>query len=148
MRILLKSQQVTLNDLHVMAIVSADHYDDASDFVDDEHLARLFAEVSQRRRELVSRVERKVRESGALPAMPDADREDGEQILSRLTTLISDSQPRQVLEQRLKGERRLLEALQDLPSEDLEAHQATLLEDFIADVERVISRLESMRGAS
>lgn len=96
--------QVALNDLHVAAQQSADEYENAAEFINDEGASQLLATVAQERARMTEKLERAIEKTGGLPSTPDTDRETGQQLLERLHALFSADQTADVIQQRLERE--------------------------------------------
>ncbi len=111
MSILRSELQVALQALHRMAQESVDHYHDAAEFVDDEDTTCLFNRIADEREDFVRQLNAAIRDTGDLPAAPDADREAGEQLIHRLHALFTADQTQDVLEQRRKAELELAQQL-------------------------------------
>lgn len=107
MSIMRSEYQVALQDLHALVRESVDHYRDSASFVAEDRAARLFHGIADDREALASRVARAIRESGELPAVPDADQEAGEQLIHRLHAWFSSDQTQDVIRQRLGAEAEL-----------------------------------------
>lgn len=72
MSILRSEQQVALQQLYHLAQESIDHYQDSAEFVDDADVARLFTRIANERKPLVEQLAQVIRDTGDLPAAPDA----------------------------------------------------------------------------
>lgn len=111
MGILRSEQQVALQGLYRLLQESADHYRDAAQFVDDAKAADLFTSIADGRDSLAEKVAQAIRDTGDLPAAPDADKETGEQLLHRLHAWFTADQTRDILEQRVQAEEDLTAVL-------------------------------------
>lgn len=139
MTILRSELQVALQDLYRMARESADHYQDAAQFVHAASATRLFTRIAGEREALARQLASAIRDTDDLPAAPDADREAGEQLIHRLHAWFTADQTEDILQQRLKAEQELaqqLDARRDAATDDsyrkLHNHFARQVDDTIA----------------
>lgn len=135
MQILRSEQQVALQQLHVLAQESVDHYQDSAEFVDNEVATQLFKHIAAERLQLVQKLAQAIRDTGDLPAAPDADREAGEQLIHRLHAWFTTDQSRDVLEQRLKAEQDLAQTLRDKRNATSDDIYQTLYDNFVTQVD-------------
>ncbi|MEX2333657.1 MAG: DUF2383 domain-containing protein [Pseudohongiella sp.] len=141
MSILRSQQQVALQELYRLAQESADHYRDSAEFVDNEAAAQLLNHIASERDQLAQQLAQAIRDTGDLPAAPNADREAGEQLIHRLHTWFTADQTRDVLEQRLKAEQALANILRENKDAENADDYQRLHEHFISQVENVTQKL-------
>jgi hypothetical protein len=142
--------QAALNTLLVTTRETLDHYRDAIELV-DANLAQLFRDISRERRGFVYRLEEAVRASGTLPSVPDPDKEAAEMLLHHVAALIKSHYARDILEQRIEGEKKLAEliiAAQVITagSAELDSPPTDLLNDFSQHISDTIRLLQSMQA--
>ncbi|MBC53452.1 MAG: hypothetical protein CMQ34_06395 [Gammaproteobacteria bacterium] len=142
MGILRSAQQVALQELHQLAQESVDHYRDSAEFVDDSTAAQLFKRIADQRASLVANVAQAIRETGDLPAAPDADRETGEQLLHRLHAWFTADQTQDVLQQRLQAEEDLATALAENASDASDPAFQALHDQFATQISGTVQTLK------
>ncbi|WP_237055846.1 hypothetical protein [Microbulbifer sediminum] len=135
--------QVALNDLHVALKHSADHYRYAAEFLSDESAASHCQAIAGERDQLAGLVADAIRAAGDLPAVPDSEREVGEQLLQRLESMFSADQAREVMAQRRDADRDLLAWLEGDALAALEAGHGDLLRRCRASVADTLAALQS-----
>lgn len=142
MSILRSEQQVALQELHRMAQKSVDHFEDSAEFVEDEAAAQLFKRLASEREQLAQQLAQAIRDTGDLPAAPDADREAGEQLIHRLHAWFTADQTQDVLEQRLNAEQEVLHTLHDNKIASNDVDYQSLRQRFISQVENATQALK------
>lgn len=148
MSILRSEQQVALQQLYRLAQESIDHYQDSAEFVDDADAAGLFTRIANERKPLVEQLAQVIRDTGDLPAAPDADRETGEQLLHRLHAWFTADQTRDVIEQRLEAETELAQVLADSKNETSDPTYQDLHQRFVTQVEHTTRTLKQAHSAT
>lgn len=127
---LLDDKQAMINDLLIAYRESNDHYRDAAEQLDggtpaERELGELLASIRDSREGTIERLSELVRESGDLPREPDADKEEALQLFTRLKAALGGERRRIVLEERVTGEQRIAEQLEealrlDFPADTLD----------------------------
>ena len=146
MNLLRTDKEVALNDLLVASRETADHYQDALEYLDDHPITTALRDIMQERLSVIERIEQAIRALGDLPSMPDPDRETGEMLLHHVTAALSSDSATEILEQRIKAERHLLALLQACNDVGLDNDQPQLLQEMAQQVHRVITRLEQLEA--
>lgn len=146
MNLLRTDKEVALNDLLVASRESADHYQDAIEYLEEEHITEALRQIRQQRLTFIERIEHAIRALGDLPSMPDPDRETGEMLLHHVAAALSSDTATEILEQRVKAERHLLELLDACRTAGLEEAHGTLLAEMEQDVHAVIAQLERLEA--
>jgi hypothetical protein len=146
MNLLRTDKEVALNDLLVASRETADHYQDALEYLDDHPITPALRDIMQERLSVIERIEQAIRALGDLPSMPDPDRETGEMLLHHVTAALSSDSATEILEQRIKAERHLLALLQACNDVGLDNDQPQLLQEMAQQVHRVITRLEQLEA--
>lgn len=146
MNLLRTDKEVALNDLLVASRETADHYQDALEYLDDHPITPALRDIMQARLSVIERIEQAIRALGDLPSMPDPDRETGEMLLHHVTAALSSDSATEILEQRIKAERHLLALLQACNDVGLDNDQPQLLQEMAQQVHRVITRLEQLEA--
>lgn len=123
MSILREQRAIRLNAVIEAAIEAADHYEEEAERVGDERIARVFADLARRRREMSATIGDHIRRIGDLPFEPDIEAELLHEVASKLRMLTEDGR-RVLLEERIDAEAdlqwRIKEALKaDLPEDTL-----------------------------
>ncbi len=146
MNLLRTDKEVALNDLLVASRETADHYQDALEYLDDHPITPALRDIMQARLSVIERIEQAIRALGDLPSMPDPDRETGKMLLHHVTAALSSDSATEILEQRIKAERHLLALLQACNDVGLDNDQPQLLQEMAQQVHRVITRLEQLEA--
>ena len=146
MNLLRTDKEVALNDLLVASRETADHYQDALEYLDDHPITPALRDIMQERLSVIERIEQAIRALGDLPSMPDPDRETGEMLLHHVTAALSSDSATEILEQRIKAERHVLALLQACNDVGLDSDQPQLLQEMAQQVHRVITRLEQLEA--
>ncbi|MES2822791.1 MAG: DUF2383 domain-containing protein [Pseudomonadota bacterium] len=136
--------QAALNTLLVTTRETLDHYRDAMELVDTK-LAELFRDICGQRRSFVHRLETAVRASGTLPAVPDPDKEAAEMLLHHVAALIKSHYARDLLEQRIEGEKKLAALVIEAQTAELDSPPTTLLNDFAQHISDTDAKLQSLQ---
>lgn len=130
-------KETALADLGELCRELADFYRDAAALPEAGDLRPALEDAARRHDDAAAEVEARIRAHGALPRMPDPEREALAEAAERLKRLFTADHRDALLEQRMQDETRLLEA----------AHQALALgpdEPTRACVERVRVLAEAM----
>ncbi|HTF85509.1 MAG TPA: hypothetical protein VL987_13080 [Cellvibrio sp.] len=146
MNLLRTDKEVALNDLLVASRETADHYQDALEYLGDHSITSALRDIMQERLSVIERIEQAIRAMGDLPSMPDPDRETGEMLLHHVTAALSSDSATEILEQRIKAERHLLALLQACNDVGLDNDQPQLLQEMAQQVHGVITRLEQLEA--
>lgn len=146
MNLLRTDKEVALNDLLVASRETADHYQDALEYLGDHPITPTLRDIMQARLSMIERIEQAVRALGDLPSMPDPDRETGEMLLHHVTAALASDSATEILEQRIKAERHLLALLQACNDVGLDSDQPQLLQEMAQQVHEVITRLEQLEA--
>ena len=146
MNLLRTDKEVALNDLLVASRETADHYQDALEYLDDHPITPALRDIMQERLSVIERIEQAIRALGDLPSMPDPDRETGEMLLHHVTAALSSDSATEILEQRIKAERHLLALLKACSDVGLDSDQPQLLQEMAQQVHEVITRLEQLEA--
>ena len=107
MNLLRTDKEVALNDLLVASRETVDHYQDAVEYLNDDHITPVLRMIMQERQGFIQRIEQAIRALGDLPSVPDPDRETGEMLLHHVTAALSSDTATQILEQRINAQRAL-----------------------------------------
>lgn len=147
MGILRSEQQVALQQLYRLVQESIDHYQDSAEFVEDSNAAQLFTRIASEREPLAEQLAQAIRDTGDLPAAPDADKETGEQLLHRLRAWFTADQTRDVVEQRLQAEAELARVLADTKNQSSDPIYQDLHQRFVTQVENAGRTLKQAHPA-
>ena len=146
MSLLRTDKEVALNDLLVASRETIDHYQDAVEYLDDDHVTPVLRMLMQERQGFTERIEQAIRALGDLPSVPDPDRETGEMLLHHVTAALSSDTATQILEQRLKAERRLLELVQACRAVGLDDEHGQLLREMEQQIHTAIEGLNALES--
>ena len=146
MNLLRTDKEVALNDLLVASRESIDHYQDAVEYLDYDHVTPVLRMIMQERLGFIERIEQAIRALGDLPSVPDPDRETGEMLLHHITAALSSDTATQILEQRLKAERHLLELVQVCRAAGLDDEHGPLLRELEQQIHTAIEGLDALEA--
>ena len=146
MNLLRTDKEVALNDLLVASRETVDHCQDAVEYLDDAHITPVLRMIMQERQGFIERVEQAIRALGDLPSVPDPDRETGEMLLHHVTAALSSDTATQILEQRIKAERHVLELVQACHVAGLDDAHGKLLREMEQQIHTAIERLEALEA--
>lgn len=144
MGLLRTDKEVALNDLLVASRETADHYQDAIEYLEDPQLTPVLREIIQERQAFIARIEQSIRALGDLPSVPDPDRETGEMLIHHVTAALSPDSANEILEQRVKAEQQLLDLLQACHDVGLDKEHAVMLNEMEQQVRATLARLENL----
>ncbi len=148
MTLIRSEQQARLDDLNTALQETGDLYLEAARTLEDEESAAILREIAAERAELTEHIAATVRAMGDLPSLPDRDRETLHALLERLGAAMAADNTHKILEQRLHGERHLIELVEECQQAPLD-EQASVLVDGIADhVQEAIARLQALLDAA
>ncbi|HDZ07960.1 DUF2383 domain-containing protein [Pseudohongiella sp.] len=147
MSILRSEQQLALQQLYRLVQESIDHYRDSAEFVEDSNTAQLFTRIASEREPLAEQLAQVIRDTGDLPAAPDADKEAGEQMLHRLRAWFTADQTRDVVKQRLQAEAELAKVLADSKNQTPDKTYQALHQRFVTQVENASQTLKQAHQA-
>lgn len=146
MNLLRTDKEVALNDLLVASRETVDHYQDAVEYLNDDHITPVLRMIMQERQGFIQRIEQAIRALGDLPSVPDPDRETGEMLLHHVTAALSSDTATQILEQRIKAERHVLELVQACHAAGLDDAHAQLLVEMEQQIHSAIERLDALEA--
>lgn len=101
---LLDPRHVALNDIIILCKEAADHYLDAAERVDDAQLSALFRRLADQREQTATELSRHIIELGALPRVPDTDRETLERLVLRMKATLSADERLALIEEHTQAE--------------------------------------------
>ena len=146
MNLLRTDKEVALNDLLVASRETIDHYQDAVEYLNDDHITPVLRMIMQERQGFIQRIEQAIRALGDLPSVPDPDRETGEMLLHHVTAALSSDTATQILEQRIKAERHVLELVQACHAAGLDDAHGQLLVEMEQQIHSAIERLDALEA--
>jgi uncharacterized protein (TIGR02284 family) len=143
MSILREQREIRLNAVIEAAVEAADHYEEEAERVGEERIARLFADLGCRRREMSETLGDHIRRLGDLPLEPDPEAELLHEVASRIRTATED--PRRVLlEERIEAEDDLKMRINAALKTDLPADTLRLLREYEEDAEAAGTQLSDL----
>ena len=138
------SDVLTLQQVLTRYVDSQVGYDQAAELMDLPNLAFAFKEVSQRRREVGSRIAELIEIKGEQAEAEGSTEAAIHRWWMRLREKISDEDLRVVLTECIRGEKALLVSLEKaLESPDLEPHEIEILNEALSEVKMAIRHFES-----
>lgn len=106
---LLDERHVALNDIIVLCKEAADQYLDAAELVDDAQLSALFRRLADQREQTAAELSRHIIELGALPRVPDTDKETLERLVLRMKATLSADERLALITERVQAEDEIIE---------------------------------------
>lgn len=101
---LLDERLVALNDIIVLCKEAADQYLDAAELADDAQLSALFRRLGDQREQAAAELSRHIIELGALPRVPDTDKETLERLMLRMKATLSADERLALIVERMQAE--------------------------------------------
>ncbi len=101
---LLDERHVALNDIIVLCKEAADQYLDAAELVDNAELSALFRRLADQREQTAAELSRHIIELGALPRVPDTDKETLERLVLRMKATLSADERLALIVERMQAE--------------------------------------------
>lgn len=141
---LLSDLEVALNELLVACRESVDHFRDGAQLTPEEAIASELKKIANAREPFLQTLERKIRELGDLPTMPDPDKEDSEMLLHHLGAAVSSDYTNKLLQQRIEAEEKILEIIERANENDENNSCQDVLGDLRVQVNDVIGKLTAL----
>jgi uncharacterized protein (TIGR02284 family) len=143
MGILRQQREIRLNAVIEAAIEAADHYEEEAERVGDEAIARLFADLSRRRREMSETLSAHIENLGDLPREPDVEAELAHELASRIRTATEDAR-RVLLKERIEAEEDLKSRIKAARETDLPADTLHVLKEYEEDAKTAAAELSEL----
>lgn len=140
---LLDKRHVALNDIVVLCKEAADQYLDAAELVDDAQLSALFRRLADQREQTAVELSRHIIELGALPRVPDTDKETLERLVLRMKATLSADERLALIMERVQAEDEIAELADHTLQMDLPGATRTILHQLLADVADAKARLQA-----
>lgn len=141
---LLSDLEVALNEVLVACHESIDHFNDATQLVNNEFIARELTTIASNRKRLITQLEAKVRELGDLPAVPDPDKEESEILLHHLGAAITNDYTNTILAQRIEAEKNIQQLIHKLAEADADGECETLLRNLTTHTAETLQKLTAI----
>ena len=143
MGIFREQREICLNAVIEAATEAADHYEEEAERAGDEQIARLFADLGRRRREMSETLSEHIRRLGDLPREPDVEAEFIHEVASRIRAATED--PRlALLEERIEAEDDLNMRIHVALKTDLPAETLCVLKEYEEDTAAAATQLSHM----
>jgi uncharacterized protein (TIGR02284 family) len=143
MGILRQEREIRLNAVIEAATGAADHYEEEAERVGDEIIARIFVELSRRRREMSETLSGHIEKLGDLPREPDVEVELLHEIASKIRTATEYAR-RVLLEERIEAEEDLKSRIRAARETDLPAETLSVLEEYEDDAKTAAAELSEL----
>jgi uncharacterized protein (TIGR02284 family) len=143
MGILRQEREIRLNAVIEAAIEAADHYEEEAERVGDEAIAKLFAALSHRRRDMSETLSAHIEKLGDLPREPDVEVELVHEIASKIRTATEDAR-RVLLEERIEAEEDLEARIKAARETDLPADTLHVLKEYEDDARTAAAELSEL----
>lgn len=140
---ILSDTEVALNELLVACRESVDHYQDATQLVDQSKIAESFRDIANHRKLFFRRLSSAIRDLGDLPSVPDPDKEVGEMIIHHVGAALSADYSNEVLKQRITAEENIKELIDKTRATDIDETVRELMDDLSQHVEEAINILSA-----
>ena len=131
---LLNDGQIALNEVIIALKDAASRYNDAADVTHDFGLVTLFQAIERKHRHMAEELEEHIRQTGALPREPDADRETLAGLFTRLKTMLSGDEQLTLLQEQARAEEEIAARIGEAIAESLPDETLSLLRQFHGDV--------------
>lgn len=138
---LLSDTEVALNELLIACRESIDHYQDATELVENPDIADIFLEAAKNKKLFLARLEIAIRDLGDLPSVPDPDKETGEMMLHHLGAALSADYTNEALAQRISAEEHILALINAARTTNPNPSRMHLLNDLSKHSENTIEKL-------
>lgn len=137
-------KQVALHDLLIAIEESADHYQDAADFLKDHPACVYLEQFAKQRLILTTRLEQAIRAQGELPAAPDPDKETSAKIFQHMLASLAREEAAKVIEQRLEKEEEISELAQAAEEVGVDKDHPELIKDIIENNRLIMQSLRDL----
>lgn len=144
MNIIRTEKQTALQELLVNLQETADMFQDAADYVDEQPLSEQFESIAGERKGFVPRLEKLVRDNEDLPSAPDSERETAKKLLSRLFAKVDSNPLGEILLEREKGEDGVKEALGQCRKLGMDEECGGLLQDLDKHIVSTHEKLQKL----
>lgn len=145
---LMEDRQIAVNDVVVACLEAADHYRDDAGRFEEAALSGLFERAAVKHQDIAETLQDQVRRLGALPREPDTEREQAQQLASRLKANFSLDECRTVLDERIEAEKHIESLIDAALQYELPAAAVDCLDQARGVVAEVQRRLAASRSSS
>lgn len=136
--------QLALHDLLIAIQESADHYQDAAEFLGDHQVCVYFQQFAKQRLILAARLEEAIRAEGDLPPAPDPDKETSSIVFEHLLANLSSHEAAKVIEHRISSEKDISELVQKAEDSGVGEHHSALLKDISENNRLILQSLQDL----
>ncbi len=142
MSLLRGEREVALNDLQNASEETIDHYRDAVNLLGESDAGDQLLQIAEEREAIAAKLEHAIRALGDLPQAPDTDKESVQKLIHRVRAALSPDAVKEVLEQRLAAERKLIELAAQTRRTDLDETEAGVVGELAVHAEQAIACLQ------
>jgi uncharacterized protein (TIGR02284 family) len=128
------SEQILLNELHVLCMEAADHYRAAMAKPCVADMESLFADAASEHQNFAAELAAYIRLNDDQPKLPDPDKETIELFFASIKARLATNERQALIEEQVKVEQKLCETIQAALQSALPVHVKQLLEDMRAKI--------------
>jgi len=139
--LLRNEMQMALNEVESLCIETADHYAAAAQRAEAPALAQTLTELGSERLHLAEELGGHIRALDDLPKSPDPDRETVGDILEGIKAFLSGDAQRSLIEDRLRFEDKVADAVHQALRLDLPPETQALLSQILGHVDKARTQL-------
>lgn len=144
MSLIRNDRQLALHDLLIAIQESADHFQDAAEFLGEHQVSVYFKQFAKQRLILAARLEEAIRAEGDLPPAPDPDKETSSIMFEHLLANLSTREAARIIEHRLDGEQDIRELVQSAIESGLDEPHPALVKDLRENNALILQSLQDL----
>ncbi|MDQ9169552.1 hypothetical protein Q8A64_03915 [Oxalobacteraceae bacterium R-40] len=126
------NEQILLNEIHVLCMEAADHYEAATSKEGGADMKPIFSAAAEEHRGFAAKLAAYIRLNDDQPKLPDPDRETLALFLTSIKGRLANNERQMLIEDQVKMEQRLSETITTALRCDLPQDVKLLLEDILA----------------
>jgi hypothetical protein len=126
------NEQILLNEIHVLCMEAADHYEAAGLKEGVADMEGVFSEAAQQYRRLAAELAAYIRLNDDQPKMPDPDRETLDLFLTSIKARLANNERKMLIQEHAKIEQKLSETIKAAMECDFPPDVKSLLKDILA----------------
>jgi hypothetical protein len=135
------NEQILLNEIHVLCMEAADHYEAATSKDGVADMNRVFSEAAEEHRGFAAKLAGYIRLNDDQPKLPDPDRETLALFLTSIKGRLANNERQVLLQDQVNIEQKLSETVKTALQCDLPSDVKLLLEDILANAHSMLNVL-------
>lgn len=135
------SEQILLNELHVLCMQAADHYRAAMATPCVADMESLFASAASEHENFAAELAAYIRLTDDQPKLPDPDKETVELFFASVKAKLAANERHTLIEDQVKTEQKLCDLIQTALQSALPIHIKQLLEGMLAKIRSMLQIL-------